>query len=261
MTMISDSQVAAYERDGVVHIPNPFDDRRIAELREAVDEARANPGKHARFWKTDARQSEFYEEAEVAQRSAAIRNFIDDSPAGEVAGQIMRARHAYCIYDQLFVKQAGEVVKGTDWHQDMPYMPFDGDQMCVMWMALDPVPKDNALQFLRGWHRSGQLYQFATPGHPDLSLPPVPDIDENDPEVVSFACEPGDLVIFQMRTLHGAATRTNVSGQRRALATRWVGDEAVCHLEGRLNVIRKPLPLVPGRKVAALAMTPQWSAG
>ena len=258
--MISQSQVATFFDDGVVHVPNCFGEQWVADLGAAIDEARANPGKRARFWKTQERQSEFYEEAEVSERSATIREFIARSPAGEIAGRLMGAQSAYCIYDQLFVKQAGEIVKGTDWHQDMPYMPFNGEQMCVMWMALDSVPQENALQFLRGSHKSGQLYQFATAGHSDLKLPAVPEIDENDPDVVSFACEPGDLVVFHMRTLHGAATRQNVSGQRRALATRWVGDEAVCHLEGRLNVITQPLPLVAGRKITELEMAPEWCA-
>jgi len=35
--------------------------------------------------------------------------------------------------------------------------------------------------------------------------------------------QPGDCVIFHMRTVHGAAGNSSVSHQRRVLATRWLG--------------------------------------
>jgi ectoine hydroxylase-related dioxygenase (phytanoyl-CoA dioxygenase family) len=35
--------------------------------------------------------------------------------------------------------------------------------------------------------------------------------------------QPGDCVVFHMRTVHGAAGNSSVSHQRRVLATRWLG--------------------------------------
>ena len=56
---------------------------------------------------------------------------------------------------------------------------------------------------------------------------PVPD-PEKDPanmQVLEWSMKPGDAVLFDFRTVHGA--RGNFSDiTRRALSLRWVGDDA-----------------------------------
>ena len=56
---------------------------------------------------------------------------------------------------------------------------------------------------------------------------PVPDPDANhdDTTVVEWQMQPGDAVLFDFRTVHGA--RGNMQPNRRlALSLRWVGDDA-----------------------------------
>jgi len=56
---------------------------------------------------------------------------------------------------------------------------------------------------------------------------PVPDPDANpdDMRVLEWPMQPGDVVLFDFRTVHGA--RGNATGnRRRAVSLRWVGDDA-----------------------------------
>ena len=46
----------------------------------------------------------------------------------------------------------------------------------------------------------------------------------SNPDTVTSAMEPGDAILFDFRTVHGA--RGNQGGQRRrAFSARWVGDD------------------------------------
>lgn len=59
----------------------------------------------------------------------------------------------------------------------------------------------------------------------DANYLPVPD-PERDPgiKVLEWQMEPGDAVIFDYRTVHGARGNQTTTG-RRVLSLRWVGDD------------------------------------
>lgn len=142
-------------------------------------------------------------------------------------------------------------------------MPFDGEQMCVMWMPLDVVPRESALEFVRASHADGRLYHFATAGHGKMDLPPVPDIESRrgDFDIVGFASAPGDVVVFHMRMLHGTATRANVSNQRRTLSTRWAGEDVRVRIKGRKSALRSGLDLPEDAPIESERFPPIWSRG
>ena len=63
---------------------------------------------------------------------------------------------------------------------------------------------------------------YADPG----DYRPVPDPDrEADLKVLEWALDPGDAVLFDFRTVHGARGNA-ASSRRRVLSLRWVGDDA-----------------------------------
>lgn len=256
---ITEEECAAYEREGVVLLKGIIDADWVAFASESIDELYANPGPNARRWRVSAEHSEFYEEAEISERSPAIREFVLHSPTAEIAATIMRSETATNIYDQIFIKEPGHI-KGTDWHQDLPYFPADGDQLCVVWMSLDRVDKENSLDFVVGSHRWGQLYHFASPGHGEIDLPKVPDVYANPEkyQIVSWPIDPGDLLVFHLATLHGSRTREGVKVRRRTLSTRWAGDDARYTLEHRVPDMRRSVPLKQGDKLVCDIFPQVW---
>jgi ectoine hydroxylase-related dioxygenase (phytanoyl-CoA dioxygenase family) len=252
-------EVAAYERDGAVKLGGVLGAAWVAFAAAAVDEARSHPGPLARFWRTDPAQSEFYEEAEVAERVPAIMAFICHSPAAELAAAMMRSRVASCVYDQIFIKEPGNV-KGTDWHQDLPYFPAAGHQLCVFWMPLEHIDRDNCLEFVRGSHRFGQLYEFAKPSHKPLDLPPMPDVYASPEkyEIITWDMDPGDVIVFHLATFHGSRSRANVATRRRTLSTRWAGDDAVFFKQGRRIASTRRFNLQPGESLHNAGFPQPW---
>ena len=63
---------------------------------------------------------------------------------------------------------------------------------------------------------------------------PIPNVDAlpDEFEVVSYACDPGDVVVFHMGCLHGGGP-TRPGQSRRTLALRFIGEQ--CFLESRNN--------------------------
>ena len=66
------------------------------------------------------------------------------------------------------------------------------------------------------------------PTHPNSSLPRLPDIEADRAhwDIVSWAVEPGDLIVFHPAMLHGGAP-THPGQRRRTLTLRIFGEAAV----------------------------------
>ena len=228
---VDPAEIAAYERDGVVCLRGLFDQAWLDHLAGAVEQAMANPGPFA----DDARQGggpgRFVGDLYLSSRLAGFRDFVFDSPAARIAGSIMRSTKVNFFYDQLLVKEPGTTAR-TPWHQDQPYWAVAGRQVCSIWLPLDPVAEDAAVEYIRGSHRWGVSFNphhFAddTP-YADTGLPELPDIeaDRGAYDIARWAMEPGDCLAFQAMIVHGAPGNASPTRRRRALATRWTGDDA-----------------------------------
>ena len=56
-----------------------------------------------------------------------------------------------------------------------------------------------------------------------------------DYEILAWDLAPGDVIAFDFRTLHGT-TAGRVRGRRRALSTRWLGDDVTyCRRPGETS--------------------------
>ena len=108
------------------------------------------------------------------------------------------------------------------------------------WISFEAVPKQNSLEIVRGSHR-GILYDGTTfldpndptqPLHGGGALPRLPDIEAQrklDPDaydILSWATEPGDVVVLHPGALHGGAPVDEAFPDRHTLVFRFFGDDA-----------------------------------
>lgn len=228
---IAESEIAAYERDGVVPLRGAMPLEWIETLREGTEAAMAAPGPHAEEYTPAGRPGRYFGDLDLWKRHAAFRRFVFESPAAAIAGRIMRSRKVNFFYDQLLVKEPGTAER-TPWHQDQPYWAVAGRQVCSIWLPLDPVPEDTAVEYVLGSHNWGTAFNphhFAdgTP-YAGTGLPALPDIDAGRAryDIRRWAMAPGDCLVFQAMIVHGAPGNASAATRRRALATRWTGDDA-----------------------------------
>ena len=225
--------ILAFERDGVVCLREAFPPEWVDAVSRGMDIAQG--GEHRPgFAFTIAEPGEpgyFFYDTFMYQRIEEFNRFYRESPAADLAMNILRSKSIIFYFDFMLVKEPGTSAK-TPWHYDEAYWPISGSQMCNLWMVVEPTPVETTLRFLRGSHRWKRNYRLMSfdprvdyPDPPDD--PPVPDWDAEpgDHEIVYAPLEPGDCVIFHNRTHHSAPGNSLRAQRRRALATHWIGDD------------------------------------
>ena len=225
--MITEDQVAAFQRDGAVVVRGIFRDW-IEVIAEGVAQNMSEPGEYAS--ENEVSQGRFFDDYCNWTRISSFEKVVRESPAATVAAAAMRSSSAQFFHDHVLVKEPG-TPKPTPWHQDSPYYFVEGSQTVSLWIPLDPV-KEASLRFIAGSHRWDRMVRpvswsddsdFYDQG--DWTPVPDPDANPEDMKVLEWAMEPGDAVLFDFRTAHGARGNT-AQTRRRALSLRWVGDDA-----------------------------------
>lgn len=253
----------AYARDGVVCLQGIFDIGWIEHLRGAVDTVLSSPSVHAEEYTKSGETGRFFGDLDLWKRIPAFREYVMRSPAAQIAGAVMDSSKINIFYDQLLVKEP-LTKERTPWHQDQPYWAVDGWQVCSVWLPLDVVPKETSVEFVRGSYRWGPHcpHHFAdgTP-YRDTGLPQLPDIasDRASYDIVSWALEPGDCLVFQAMIVHGAPGNASTNHRRRALSTRWTGDDARYAIrKGEVAIPLSDPGLQPGAAMDSNAFPVIW---
>ena len=156
---------------------------------------------------------------------------VTRSSAASLAGQLMEVNEAQFFHEHAFCKEPG-TQRPTPWHQDMPYYCVDGKQTVSLYVALDDAPCEVAVRFIRGSHRWQKIFHpvaFLDGENFDSTgdvMESAPDVEENPSQydVLAWDLEAGDCIAFDFLTLHGT-TAGEVKKRRRAVSTRWLGDD------------------------------------
>jgi ectoine hydroxylase-related dioxygenase (phytanoyl-CoA dioxygenase family) len=236
-----------FARDGVVHLRGVLDATVIERMRAAVDAELDAPTMTDLTAMGDALGDAGAPLTRVQRPGAAAPRgqfragtdhwvaapeflaFARDTPVPGIGAELLGSEQLWLYEDSVLVKEPGTVDR-TAFHQDLAYFHVDGDQVCTVWIPLDPVDAGNgAVQYVRGSHRDRTTFRpnffVTTQSMPDTVGDDVPD-HSDDPAVVHFTTEPGDIVVHHARTIHGAFANATADRRRRALSIRYAGDDA-----------------------------------
>ena len=247
---IGKTDIERYEQDGAICLRGLFDDYWVERMRRALEDIMGKEASPNSFFS--------FSKYCIADKEPELMAFAMESPAGEIARQVMRSSRVQFYFDQIFIKEPG--MRGpSPWHHDQPFWPVLGNQICSVWLALDPVTKaTSGLEYVAGSHRWGKFFKPPTPGN--SSQPgfeeddAMPDIESNLSKyrLLNWDMEPGDCLVHHGLTVHGAGGNTSLDIRRRALATRWAGDDATYRAGGgdqplQVEGLRAGDPLPPDR--------------
>jgi ectoine hydroxylase-related dioxygenase (phytanoyl-CoA dioxygenase family) len=226
--------------------------------------AHPSPGA-AKFAGKDA-AAVFYQDLANPKALPAYRSMLENSPIADLAANLWDAPDVWFMYEQVFLKEGGKS-RRTPWHQDASYLPVDGSQIAVVWITFERVAKENSLELVRGSHR-GILYNGSrfdpdddtAPLYEEGTLPRLPNIEGERAkwDIVSWAVEPGDVLVFHPAMLHGGAP-TNPSNRRRTLSLRFFGDDAVYtpRVAGKSGATEPAIPDNPDLPRSVFAKLPE----
>ena len=230
---ITPEMIEAFERDGVVLLREALSPEWLMLTEMGLARVLADSGvKKQQFFVGE--DGEFQETVRNFDNAFEIRRLLFDSPIAAIMGRFMNSKNVWYYSDEFFIKTSGGNER-TPWHQDTPYFPVAGSQIASIWITLDPLSKDECLEFVVGSHKETMFDGFdpRNPGDPtsgfyNEGLPILPDIEANrdDFPIVSWELAPGDIILSSPSTIHGGGP-THLNSQRRALAVRTFGDDVV----------------------------------
>ncbi len=249
-TQISEEEIRAYHDDGITCVRQAFDAAAVEMLRDVVARDMADPSPMAVDATRDG-EGRFFGDTFVWKHFPELEEFVFQSPAADIAAAMLRSRKVNLIFDQFLVKEPGTSTP-TLWHHDQTYWPVAGDQVCTLWLALDPVTKESgAVEYVCGSHRWGKRFKAVSFKDDNLykeDLPPVPDIEatRDHYRMRQFELEPGDCTVHHGLTVHGAPGNSTLSRPRRAYVMRWAGEDVTYYPRPNLQPMLHDPGIAPG---------------
>jgi ectoine hydroxylase-related dioxygenase (phytanoyl-CoA dioxygenase family) len=271
--------VRQFHEDGVIHVPQALHPEWLELIEMGLRRVMGDAG-HVKHRFYDDQPGEFIETVRNIDAAWEIRRLVFDSPIADLIGAVIGSEEIWYYSDEFFVKD-GPRCGRTPWHQDLPYWPMAGSKIASCWVSLDPLPRQDCLEYVRGSHRQ-TLYDGFNPRRvnedPTLpfygtgEFPPLPDIeaDRDAWDIVAWDITPGDVILAHPAVLHGGGA-TSAAGRRRAITVRCFGDDIVY----ATRPASKPtVPRAPGVSLALrtgdplrspwypqLRPTPPWERG
>jgi ectoine hydroxylase-related dioxygenase (phytanoyl-CoA dioxygenase family) len=234
---LSPEEINEYQAEGVVLVKQCVDPIWIERMTQAIDEQLARPSQWGDDTNPGAKKGRFLHDRYLWPTRPAFNNFVFNSGVAQIAGQAMKSNTSRIYFDHVFVKEPA-THEAFFWHQDLPYWPFKGTQICSVWLSLSDVDiHSSGLEFVRGSHRWNKWFKPVLPGGVEGELAEwigksdeeeIPDfnVQRDGYEFSSFETKAGDALIFNTAIVHTSHGNQSPTQRRLALSTRWLGDDA-----------------------------------
>ncbi len=216
-----------FEKNGAILLKDTFKEW-VPKIIAGIERNLSSPSKYANENNVDS--GRFFDDYCNWKVINEFQDFIFNSNAAKIAAEVMNSKTAQFFHDHVLVKEGG-TSKETPWHQDAPYYFVNGEKTVSMWIPVDPIT-NTGLRFIAGSHKWEKMVKpvswaddsdFYKSEHDWLPVP-EPDSDPGNFRILEWSMEPGDAVLFNFRTVHGARGNETPM-RRRALSLRWVGDD------------------------------------
>lgn len=149
--------IAAYRRDGHVHLPGVLSPAEVAAYRPHINAAADRyKGPQLPLAQRTTYAKAFLQIMNLWLLDEAVRRYVLARRFGSIAAQLMGVTGVRLYHDQALFKepQGGH----TPWHQDQYYWPLATDHTITMWMPMVDLTADmGILSFASGSHRDGFL--------------------------------------------------------------------------------------------------------
>jgi ectoine hydroxylase-related dioxygenase (phytanoyl-CoA dioxygenase family) len=227
---LSQEQIDAFRRDGVICVRQAYSEDWVGRIAAFLDDIVGHPSP---IYGPRDPASTFHSDKDTWLTNDEVLDFVLHAPSAKIAQQAFGSNRVTFLYDQIFVKDELSP-NPTPWHHDFTFWPVEGTQVASLWTSVDPVDAESsALEFVAGSHRWPQRFRAIGANGTDYStgesLDELPDFeaDRSKYDIVSWDLRPGDALLFDALTLHGARGNRSAHKKRRAITTRWCGDDVV----------------------------------
>lgn len=190
--------IDSFNRDGAVALRGVFDPAWADVLSEGIAYDMAHPTANLARHTKDPNAPAYYEGYWAWDRVPQVREFVYNSPCAALAAQLLGAPSINLVMDNWLLREAGSTSR-PPFHQDLAYFDFEGT-MCVLWMPLEPVTKQNGIAFVKGSHLWDKLFmrvRFAD-GHASAAPQEVAGQTYHAPPDISASPDKYDLLQWDL---------------------------------------------------------------
>jgi ectoine hydroxylase-related dioxygenase (phytanoyl-CoA dioxygenase family) len=192
--LLTDEQVAAYHRDGVVFPMRVISEEQAASLLGASNDLEQRIGENAKA--TDLAQMHLhFRWAYDLVVNPQILNAVEDVLGPNIVGWATG----------LFPKQPNDP-KFISWHQDGTYWNLDTHDVVTAWIALSPATIDNGcMRVIPGTHKlpiQPHTDTYAADNLLSRGQEIGMEIDDND--AIDIVLDPGEMSLHHVKIVHGS---------------------------------------------------------
>ncbi len=221
-----------YRRDGVVVLRGVLSPTDLETISRGVDANLAAPGPWSNDYAPGESGGRFFDDYVNWGRIDEFRRAALQGALPAIAGELTGTSSPRFFHEHVLVKEPGTVTV-TPWHHDDPYYGVEGMDNVSLWVPLDPVPPAVALRCIVGSHLVARRFipnrfvddsPYVAAADGFETFPSSAELEAIGDTIVCPA-EPGDIVAFHFRTLHGAPGTEGHPLRRRVVSFRYVGDD------------------------------------
>jgi len=221
--MLTESQIQDYHEKGYLHIPNVFEPAFVEALSDEMNRLMSEWARHSPGWTGDWRKKYMDEATEKKSKLVAMHELQQYSAAWmravthERMASILSALLGPDVefhHSTMHVKppQAGHPFP---LHQDNAfYEHSDGRYIDVLVHLDDTCHENGEIRFTEGSHKLGYLPHIKTDSEGKSCAPHLPTDRYLLEETTPVPAKAGDLVVFNILTIHGSYLNTTQVDRR-----------------------------------------------
>ncbi len=248
---VSSEAIASYQQEGAVLIEGAFrqwvprllaaHDRLVEKLERVASDgpggrtARINNPPGCPPLTYNAQSGGMFGVRNAVFADSDFFEWMRDSPAAAIVGQVVGAKTVQFWWDQSFCKTAdARPEAATPWHTDSGSFSFVGNMLPSFWIAGTDVGPDNSpLLTVVGSHRDTRWFRPVF-GKDDVKLLPenyaerteiLNVVAKPDTQIRTWTMRAGDCLVIHPYTYHASARPAPGAGRRIGLTSRWLGDD------------------------------------
>ena len=219
--MLTQDQINFFNQNGYLRIEKVYSPEEISLMSDEMNEVMQTFANWDSGWRGDWRKDYIEDEEEekpllvsiheIQHYSAAWTHAITKPKLADAIGDLLDSETVEVHHSTLHAKGPG---KGAPFpmHQDVPFYPHEDGRYIDALVHIDNADEQSGcIKFLAGSHKLGKLEHITSPD----SEPYLPTDKFRLEDAVSVPANAGDVVVFNIYTVHGSAI--NQSGRWRRL--------------------------------------------
>ena len=215
--MLTEAQRAAYDRDGVIVVPDVFSPAEIDELRRVTDEfVRGSAKVAANDDIYDLEDTHTAQEPRVRRLKAPhnIHPAYFRASRNDKVVAILKDLWGSVRFDtgKLNMKSAGYGAP-VEWHQDWAFYPHTNDDLAAVGIMLDDATERNGAMLVVPGSHKGPVFDHHGPNRRFCGAMDPARCDIDLSKTVPCLGKAGSITVHHVRAVHGSAT--NFSGEQR----------------------------------------------